>query len=64
MTSSDSVKRASRIYYQKNRDTQSKIRLTRYRENKFEFIWNKWLHDWDYLAGERKKRCVRKPLAN
>ena len=66
MTSSDSVKNASKAYYHRNRDSQSKVRLTRYRENKFAFIWDKWLHDWDYLAGERKRRCprVRKPFTN
>ena len=56
MSSSDSVKKASRVYYQRNRDTQSKVRLDRYREKKFAIIWELWLNDWNYIMSETRGR--------
>ncbi len=65
MTSSDSAKKASRTYYQRNRNTQSKVRLDRYHEKKFAIIWEQWLNEWNYIVSEnrgRLRKLFRKSL--
>ena len=56
MTSSDSAKKASRTYYQRNRGSQSKVRLDRYHEKKFAMMWELWLNDWSYIVSEKRGR--------